>query len=180
MTQRAAAAAGSNCVFDSPSGSNPIYMLRQSARLKATFNLRNSLEIIYNIFAVACASYHFPLPLLPPLLKVVSHCVYAFPAMQSHLFLFCSLNATYGNATLSIFGHKMLTAASTKADFRCQVGGGGNFMLCVAQIKKFLPRNFRQKTDLGTVCLSIYVKTLNHKQNENIMMRLFYVYILYM
>lgn len=66
MTQRTAAAAGSNYVFDSPSGSNPIYMLRQSARLKATFNLRNSLEIIYNISAVACASYHFPLPTPPP------------------------------------------------------------------------------------------------------------------
>lgn len=61
MTQRTAAA-GSNCVFDSPSGSNPIYMLRERARLRATFNLCNSLEIIYNIFAVPCASYRFPLP----------------------------------------------------------------------------------------------------------------------
>lgn len=144
MTQRTAAA-GSNCVFDSPSGSNPIYMLRERARLRATFNLRNSLEIIYNIFAVPCASYRFPLPpphlLLHPLEGRSTLRIRISGNAKSPSFLCCSLNATYGNATPSVFGHKLLTVASTGTDFQCQGVGGGNFMLCVAQIKKFLPKN---------------------------------------
>lgn len=137
MTQRTAAAS-SNCVFDSPSGSNPIYMLRERARLRATFNLRNSLEIIYNIFAVPCASYRFPLPapFASPLEGRSTLRIRISGNAKSPSFLCCSLNATP-----SVFGHKLLTVASTGTDFQCQGEGGGNFMLCVAQIKKFLPKN---------------------------------------